>query len=74
MGGPKVRYAAMSVVFLLMGASAVVALAFLVMFIRSVKSGQFDDTWSPSRRMLMDDDRPREKYVKQEGTKEHEQD
>lgn len=46
----------MSVIFLLIAASAVVALTFLAMFISSVRKGQYDDTWSPSRRMLIDDD------------------
>jgi cbb3-type cytochrome oxidase maturation protein len=60
----------MSVVFLLMGASAVVALTFLVLFIRSVKEGQFDDTWSPSRRMLVDDDDPGSEAAVKQKTKE----
>ncbi|HMP97775.1 MAG TPA: cbb3-type cytochrome oxidase assembly protein [Kiritimatiellia bacterium] len=57
----------MTIIYLIMGASAVVALTFLYLFIRSVKEGQFDDTWSPSRRMLIDDDAPPEQHVKKEG-------
>ncbi len=57
----------MSVVFLLMGASGVVALFFLFLFVRSVKEGQFDDVWSPSRRMLVDDEG--EEDCKKEGKK-----
>jgi cbb3-type cytochrome oxidase maturation protein len=61
----------MSVIFLLMGASAVVALTFLFLFIRSVKEGQFDDTWSPSRRMLVDDDDPGPDAAVKKKTKEN---
>ncbi|HMP71954.1 MAG TPA: cbb3-type cytochrome oxidase assembly protein CcoS [Kiritimatiellia bacterium] len=65
----------MSVVVVLMAASAVVALTFLYLFIRSVKEGQFDDMWSPSRRMLIDDDDPAGKPdVKKEGKPTHEHD
>lgn len=46
----------MSVIYLLLAASLVVALIFLGLFIKSVKQGQFDDTWSPARRMLVDDE------------------
>jgi len=41
--------------------SVVVALTFLGAFYWAVKSGQFDDTDSPSVRMLMDDKKPRSK-------------
>ena len=60
----------MSVVLILMGASAVVALTFLALFIRSVKEGQFDDTWSPARRMLVDDDDPGSDAADKQITKE----
>jgi cbb3-type cytochrome oxidase maturation protein len=46
----------MNIIFLLIAASAVVALIFLGLFIVSVRRGQYDDTWSPARRMLIDDD------------------
>jgi cbb3-type cytochrome oxidase maturation protein len=45
----------MSVLFLLIGISLVFALAFLFAFIKSVKSGQFDDDYTPSVRILFDD-------------------
>ena len=63
----------MGVIYIIMGASAVVALTFLVLFIRSVKEGQFDDTWSPSRRMLIDDDPVGKKTDQKEGKKTNEQ-
>lgn len=45
----------MGIIFLLVLFSAIIAIAFLVAFIYSVKSGQFDDTDTPARRMLFDD-------------------
>ena len=46
----------MSVIILLIIFSVIVATAFLAAFIWAVKSGQYDDTKSPSVRMLFDDD------------------
>jgi len=46
----------MSVIILLIIISVIVATAFLIAFIWAVRSGQFDDTKSPSVRMLFDDD------------------
>ena len=45
----------MSVILLLILASIVVAIVFLLAFRWAVKSGQYDDTYSPSVRMLFDD-------------------
>lgn len=45
----------MSALFLLIGISIVVAGAFLTAFLLSVKSGQYDDDYTPSVRMLFDD-------------------
>ena len=46
----------MSVIYLLLALSILVALIFFVAFIISVKSGQFDDSYTPSVRMLFDDE------------------
>ncbi|AJH13990.1 MULTISPECIES: cbb3-type cytochrome oxidase assembly protein CcoS [Myroides] len=46
----------MSVIYFLISISVVVAGIFLYLFIRSVKSGQFDDAYTPSVRMLFDDE------------------
>lgn len=46
----------MSVIYLLLAVSIVVALIFFVAFIVSVKSGQYDDSYTPSVRMLFDDE------------------
>lgn len=45
----------MSVILILIIASIVVALVFLGAFYWAVKSGQYDDTYSPSVRMLFED-------------------
>lgn len=45
----------MSVLFVLIGASLGVALVFLAAFIWSVKSGQFEDEYTPSVRILFDE-------------------
>ena len=50
----KGRYL-MSVIFLLITASTLVAAVFLAAFIKAVRSGQFDDDRSPAVRMLNDD-------------------
>jgi len=44
----------MGVVFILLGASLTIAIGFLIAFIWSVKSGQYDDDYTPSVRMLFD--------------------
>lgn len=46
----------MSVIYLLISISIVVASVFLYAFIRAVKSGQYDDDYTPSVRMLFDDE------------------
>lgn len=48
----------MSVIILLIIISVVVAVFFLAIFIWAVNSGQYDDTYSPSVRMLFDDKKP----------------
>lgn len=46
----------MNILYLLVGVSLLAALFFLVLFIWAVKSGQYEDTYSPSVRILFDDD------------------
>lgn len=46
----------MSVIYLLIGISICVAIGFFVAFIIAVKSGQYDDDYTPSVRMLFDDE------------------
>lgn len=46
----------MSIIYLLLAISVFVALIFFVLFIISVGKGQFDDTYTPSVRMLFEDE------------------
>ena len=46
----------MSIIFILIGISLLVALLFLGAFLWSVRSGQYDDTYTPSVRMLFEDE------------------
>ena len=46
----------MNIMFLLIGVSLLAAMVFLFLFIWAVKSGQYDDTFTPSVRVLFDDD------------------
>lgn len=46
----------MSVLYLLIIAALTVAIGFLIAFLWAVKSGQFDDTHTPSIRILLDED------------------
>lgn len=46
----------MSVIYLLICISIVLAVTFLYVFIRAVRSGQFDDDYTPSVRMLFEDE------------------
>lgn len=45
----------MSIIYLLIGCSLLMALIFLGAFIWSVRSGQMDDDYTPSVRILFDD-------------------
>lgn len=51
----------MSVIFVLIGFSSFVALMFLAAYIWSVKSGQYDDNYTPSVRILFDNEVKKEK-------------
>ena len=44
----------MSAIFIMVGASLIIAVGFLISFIWSVKSGQYEDDYTPSVRMLFD--------------------
>jgi cbb3-type cytochrome oxidase maturation protein len=45
----------MAIIVLLISISLVIAVGFLISFLWNLKSGQYDDTYSPSVRMLFDD-------------------
>jgi len=44
----------MEVIIILLSTSILIAVGFLIAFIWSVKSGQYDDDYSPSVRILFD--------------------
>jgi cbb3-type cytochrome oxidase maturation protein len=46
----------MSVIYILLSISIIVAVLFFVAFIIAVRSGQFDDGYTPSVRMLFEDE------------------
>lgn len=50
----------MSVMLVLIGFSLTVATGFLIAFLWAVKSGQYDDKYTPSLRILFDDPSPAE--------------
>jgi len=54
----------MSVIYLLLTISILVAILFFIAFIYSVKTGQFDDSYTPSVRMLFDDELVKDKKEK----------
>ena len=46
----------MSVIYVLLSISIIVAVIFFIAFITAVKHGQFDDSYTPSVRMLFEDE------------------
>lgn len=50
----------MSVIYILIGLSIIVASAFLFAFLWAVRSGQYEDDQTPAMRMLFDDEKPSE--------------
>jgi len=60
----------MSVIFLLIPLSIVIAACFLGAFIWAVKSGQYEDTCTPSMRVLLEEAAP--KISSQNNSSNHE--
>lgn len=46
----------MEVIYITIGVSVVVAVFFFIAFLKAVKSGQYEDTYTPSVCMLFDDE------------------
>ncbi len=59
----------MSIIYMLLAISVFVALVFFAAFIFSVKEGQYDDTYTPSVRMLFDDEIVKDNTTQLEKTK-----
>ncbi len=57
----------MSVIYLLISISIVVAIGFFIAFLIAVKTGQYDDDYTPSVRMLFDDELIQPKVEKPKG-------
>jgi cbb3-type cytochrome oxidase maturation protein len=59
----------MQIIILLVAISLIIALIFLGVFFWNIRSGQYEDTYTPSVRMLFDDESPKEnKIVKSDNT------
>jgi cbb3-type cytochrome oxidase maturation protein len=61
----------LSAIFILIGASLSIATGFLIAFIWSVKTGQYDDDHTPSIRMLLDDVNTTDDNILQKKKSEH---
>ncbi len=48
----------MKIMFFLIVLSLLVAVGFLIAFVWATRSGQFDDDYTPSVRMLFDNEKP----------------
>ena len=59
----------MSVIYMLLIISISVAVIFFIAFIIAVRSGQYDDSYTPSIRMLFEDEIVKEKPKKSIQTK-----
>ena len=51
----------MSVIYILIAFSLIIALVFLGAFIWSIKNGQYEDDYTPSVRILFDDQKSQSK-------------
>jgi cbb3-type cytochrome oxidase maturation protein len=56
----------MNILYLLIGVSLFAALIFLAMFIWAVKTGQYDDNYTPSIRILFEDEEEEEREEKKD--------
>jgi cbb3-type cytochrome oxidase maturation protein len=54
----------MSVIYVLLAVSIVIAVGFFIAFIIAVKKGQYDDSYTPSVRMLFEDELVKDKSKK----------
>ncbi|WP_026753594.1 cbb3-type cytochrome oxidase assembly protein CcoS [Sediminibacter sp. Hel_I_10] len=58
----------MSIIYLLLAVSVIVAVIFFIAFVYSVSRGQYDDTYTPSVRMLFEDELVKDKPIKKKST------
>ncbi|MGA3244340.1 MAG: cbb3-type cytochrome oxidase assembly protein CcoS [Bacteroidota bacterium] len=62
----------MSVIWILVGFSVAVALGFLIAFIWAVRTGQYDDKYTPSVRILFEEEKKTSTFNQQNSTKKEE--
>jgi len=63
----------MSVIYLLISISILIAIGFFIAFIIAVKTGQYDDDYTPSVRILFDDEIVQKKSKKEKLATEEKQ-
>ncbi|VAV85086.1 Type cbb3 cytochrome oxidase biogenesis protein CcoS, involved in heme b insertion [hydrothermal vent metagenome] len=54
----------MSVIYMLLAVSIIIAIVFFIAFLFAVKKGQYDDSYTPSVRMLFEDELVKENSKK----------
>lgn len=59
----------MSVIYIVLTVSVIVGIAFFIIFLMAVKSGQYDDSYTPSVRMLFEDELVKEQIKEPINTK-----
>jgi cbb3-type cytochrome oxidase maturation protein len=60
----------MSAIVILLGFSLLVAVGFLIAYLWAVRSGQYDDKYTPSVRILMDDNDKKKEVNKKKNNNE----
>jgi cbb3-type cytochrome oxidase maturation protein len=60
----------MGIIYVMLVVSFIIALFFLFSFIWAVKSNQFEDDYSPSVRILFDDNKQKTKKEVEDGNRE----
>jgi cbb3-type cytochrome oxidase maturation protein len=59
----------MGVIYILLTVSVIIGVAFFIVFLMAVKSGQYDDSYTPSVRMLFEDELVKEQTKPSTDTK-----
>ncbi len=62
----------MEVIFILIAVSLILAVTFLFLFFRAMKGGQFDDNYTPSVRILFENQPKKSKKDQPKNTKSYE--
>ena len=62
----------MEVIFILIAISLILAVTFLFLFFRAMKDGQFDDSYTPSIRILFENQPKKSKKDQPKNTKSYE--